>query len=101
VPLRIVSGGGSRSATHGPVVDHPGVQLSAVKRADDGSADWIVRLYESCGARSEVTVRMADRIRSAERCNLLEDAGAGIDVADGIVALVLRPFELVTLRLRT
>ena len=83
------------------MIDHPGVQVSAVKRADDGSGDWIVRLYEACGARSQVTVRLAERIRAAERCNLLEDAGEGIDVADGIVALVLRPFELVTLRLRT
>jgi hypothetical protein len=36
---------------------------------------------------------------SASRCDLLEEPHAGIEVGDGIVALELRPFELVTLRL--
>lgn len=105
VPLRVLPaagvGAGDAPLPSGPRVDHPGVQLSAVKRADDGSGDWIVRLYEACGSRSAVTVQLPQRIRAAERTNLLEDAGEGLDVADGIVALTLRPFELVTLRLRT
>ena len=33
------------------------------------------------------------------RCNLLEEPTDGIECSDGIVALTLRPFELVTLRL--
>jgi hypothetical protein len=36
---------------------------------------------------------------AAARCNALEEPLSGIDVADGFVALTLRPFELVTLRL--
>jgi alpha-mannosidase len=100
VPLRVLPAGGDGSLVAGPVIDHPGVQVSAVKQADDGSGDWVLRLYEACGARSQVSVRLPRRIVAAERTNLLEDPGEGIDVADGIVALTLRPFELVTLRLR-
>ena len=36
----------------------------------------------------------------ASRCNLLEEPASGFEVSDGIVALTLRPFELVTLRHR-
>ena len=39
------------------------------------------------------------KIAAASRCNLLEEPEAGLEVSDGIAALTLRPFELVTLRL--
>ncbi len=109
VPLRVVAGAGDTSDVAGSglagsgvpfvEIDHPGVQLSAVKRADDGSGDLVVRLYESCGDRSPVTVRLAQPVKAAQRANALEEPGEGLDVADGIVVLTLRPFELVTLRL--
>jgi len=98
-PLRVMSGAAAKIAAPLVEVDHPGVQVSAVKRADDGSGDLIVRLYEACGARTPVTIRRPMRIDRAERCNLLEDAGTELDTSDGIVTLTLRPFELVTLRL--
>jgi alpha-mannosidase len=75
------------------------VQISAVKRADDGSGELVVRLYEALGARSQVTVRLPHRITHAARCNALEEELESLDTADGIVALTLTPFELVTLRL--
>jgi alpha-mannosidase len=80
-------------------VDHPGVGVSAVKRADDGSGDLIVRLFEECGDRSAVAVRANGRVMAAARCNALEERESGLEVSDGFVALTMRPFELVTLRL--
>ncbi len=102
VPLRAVAAG-SADAVPLPIVsvEHPGVEVSAVKRADDGSGDLIVRLYEACGARAQVPVRTTARIVEASTCNLLEEAETALDVADGFVNLTLRPFELVTLRLGT
>jgi alpha-mannosidase len=82
-------------------VEHPGVQVSAVKRADDGSGDLIVRLYEACGARTQVAVRTPQRVVEASCCNLLEEPQLALDIADGFVNLTLRPFQLATLRLRT
>ena len=41
----------------------------------------------------------AQPVKAAQRANALEEPGEGLDVADGIVVLTLRPFELVTLRL--
>ena len=100
LPLRIVNGHADHQ--HEPVVtiDHRGVQISSVKHADDGSGDVIVRLYEACGDRAALTVRTSTRLQGAVKCNLLEEPSDEIECSDGIVALTLRPFELVTLRLR-
>ncbi|MGZ4702309.1 MAG: glycosyl hydrolase-related protein, partial [Ilumatobacteraceae bacterium] len=62
--------------------------------------DLIVRLHEACGDRTTLTVRTPHPIGAAFRCNLLEEPLEGIECSDGIVAVVLRPFELATLRLR-
>ena len=102
LPLRTVAPG---TVEHEPLptplvtIHGAGVEISAVKRADDASGDLIVRVAEMCGDRTPVTVRMLERITDAHRCDLLEERGEPFDVADGIVALTMRPFELVTLRL--
>jgi alpha-mannosidase len=111
MPLRVVEGAHGNAASKAvPFVsiDHPGVELSCVKRADrvggDNGSDLIVRLWESCGDRSVVTVRTRDTLRHAERCNALEEPlenpDDDLEMADGTVTVRLNPFELVTLRLR-
>jgi alpha-mannosidase len=99
VPLRLATGSAESLAAPVVTVDHPGVEVSAVKRADDGSGDLIVRLAEVCGDRVVVDVRTPSPIRAAQRCNALEEPESPLDVTDGFVALHLRPFELATLRL--
>ncbi len=102
MPLRSVAAASADSVPMPIVsVEHPGVEVSAVKRAGDGSGDLIVRLYEACGSRTQVPVRTPERVTEASTCNLLEEPEQSLDVADGFVNLTLRPFELVTLRLRT
>ena len=78
-----------------------GVEVDAVKLADDGSGDLVVRLNEAVGDRRRITVRCRGRILEASRCDLMEDRRASESVGDGVVSLALRPFELVTLRLTT
>ena len=81
-------------------VDAPGVLVEAVKLAEDGSGDVVVRLYESLGGRSAGSVRAGFRWREVQRTDLLERAtGPQPDSDDaGAVALAVRPFEIVTLR---
>jgi alpha-mannosidase len=85
-------------------VTDPAVVVESVKLAEDRSGDLVVRLYEAHGNRSRATVRTAFGWSEAAATDLLErpvasDAvrrvGAGADVD-----LVLRPFELLTLRFR-
>ena len=44
--------------------------LDAVKQAEDGSADIILRLYEAHGGRATATVRTAAMIQRAYRTNV-------------------------------
>src|SRR4051794_1469885 len=99
VPLRVVTGQARSPQPPVVTIDHPGVQITAVKQADDGSGDLIVRLYEACGDRVVATVRTPSPIGNAFGCNLLEEPVRGIECSDGIVSLTLLPFQIVTLRL--
>ncbi|MCG6495489.1 glycoside hydrolase family 38 C-terminal domain-containing protein [Kitasatospora sp. A2-31] len=77
--------------------------VSAVKLADDGSGDLVVRLYEAHGGRARGRLATSFPLAAAVPCDLLErpwEGTRGEVVADGDgVSLALRPFELVTLRL--
>jgi alpha-mannosidase len=99
-PLRVVSGS-APALPKAPLVRliGDGVQLDAVKLADDGAGDIVVRLHEACGDRVPISVQLDEHIGDASRCDLFERPTDGLDVGDGIVAIELRPFELLTLRL--
>jgi alpha-mannosidase len=104
LPLRVVEGrtvDGAGSELPAPVVTVTGrgVEVDAVKVADDGSGDIIVRLHEATGNRVAATVAQSRRISAAAACNLMEEPKRHFEVSDGICALTLRPFQLVTLRL--
>jgi alpha-mannosidase len=72
--------------------------VEAVKLAEDGSGDVVVRLYEPLGARTEVSVAPTFTASAAEVVDLLERP-LDSDDWDGR-ALRLRPFQIVTLRFR-
>ena len=77
-----------------------GVEVDAVKLADDGSGDLIVRLHEACGDRVASHACGPTAGSSAPAgATCSRSRASGFEVSDGIVALTLRPFELVTLRL--
>ena len=76
------------------------IVIEAVKLAEDGSGDVIVRLYESLGERSAGLLKANFPVRGIRAVDLLErpveapGVAAGLDSAE----LTLRPFQLVTLR---
>ncbi len=89
-------------------VDGHGAVVEAVKLAEDGSGDVVVRLYEAFGGRRRVGLRPGFSVRAVSEVDLLEDADAeALDgrralagvAEDGRVELELRPFQIVTLRL--
>ncbi|MFF9983419.1 alpha-mannosidase [Streptomyces erythrochromogenes] len=85
-------------------VDEDAVVVEAVKLAEDRGGDVIVRLYESRGGRATATLTAGFPIAEAVESDLLERPLAGTAVAppaaDGTVALTLRPFQILTIRLR-
>ncbi len=96
------TGGSDRSDAMGPLleVDAPNVVIETVKRAEDG-AGLIVRLYDSLRSRRQVTLRAAFEVAAAYRTNLLEERAGEepLAVSGREVTLLVRPFEIVTLRL--
>ncbi len=87
---------GSRSLL---AVSAPNVVVETVKRAEDGDG-IIVRLYESQRRRGMATVQFAFPVTQAWETNLLEENQAELPVRDGAVVLQLRPYQIVTLRVK-
>ncbi|MBT0566399.1 glycoside hydrolase family 38 C-terminal domain-containing protein [Williamsia sp. CHRR-6] len=84
-------------------VDNPGVVVEAVKAAADGSGDVVVRCYESLGARARAQISAGFGLTQAVRTDLLERPlpEAAVEISpERSMSLTLRPFEIVTLRLR-
>ncbi|MFD7389610.1 alpha-mannosidase [Streptomyces sp. NPDC059852] len=97
LPLRVADAAGAPE----PVVsvDGEGVTVEAVKLADDRSGDVVVRLYESRGGRARAVLRTGFPLAGAEITDLLERPLEPV-AADGGVPVSLRPFQVLTLRLR-
>ena len=82
-------------------VDNPALVIEAVKLAEDGSGDVVVRLYESLGQRSAGALTAGFPVKDVQATDLLErpSEAPGVTPAEqGSVRLALRPFQLVTLR---
>jgi alpha-mannosidase len=82
-------------------ITNPGVTLLTWKRAEDGDGA-IVRLQEAAGESSTVTIRSQYlTFEQAWLCNLLEDDQVEIKIAGDRLSVPIKPFQVLTLRLRT
>lgn len=82
-------------------LDNDAVVISALKLADDGSGDVVVRCYEAEGRRASALLTPGFAcLGDVEVCDLLERATGTAELADGKVRLRLRPFQLITLRFK-
>ncbi|MFF2778490.1 alpha-mannosidase [Streptomyces sp. NPDC058052] len=106
VPERSVPGAPAEIA---PLVatDDDAVVVDTVKLADDRSGDLVVRLYEAHGGRATALLTTGFPLESATVTDLLErpfaaggESGPVRETAAGHVSLTLRPFQILTLRLR-
>ncbi|MEW2613568.1 glycoside hydrolase family 38 C-terminal domain-containing protein [Streptomyces sp. NPDC047880] len=98
LPLRVADAAGAPE----PVVstEGEGITVEAVKLADDASGDVVVRLYESRGGRATGTLRTGFPLAGAQIADLLERPLEDAETTDGSVTVALRPFQILTLRLR-
>ena len=83
-----------------PLVDaNPAeVVIDTIKPAEDGEG-WIVRLYESAGGRASARLAFAAPVREAFLSNTLEDRLEPLVVNDGVLALDLRGFQILSIRI--
>ncbi|MEV5612451.1 glycoside hydrolase family 38 C-terminal domain-containing protein [Streptomyces sp. NPDC052225] len=97
LPLRIAQ---APDVTPLVSVDHPAVTVESVKLAEDRSGDVVVRLYESRGGRAAATLTTGFPVAAADETDLLERPLRPAATSDAGLALALRPFQILTLRLR-
>ncbi|MEU9105806.1 glycoside hydrolase family 38 C-terminal domain-containing protein [Streptomyces xanthophaeus] len=101
LPERVLTGAGPVAPLL--AVDNDAVVVEAVKLAEDRGGDVVVRLYESRGGRATAVLTPGFAVTAAVESDLLERPLPGSAVAapapDGTVALTLRPFQIVTVRL--
>ncbi|HVV14578.1 glycosyl hydrolase-related protein [Amycolatopsis sp.] len=99
LPVRTVRGGGPVAPL--VTVSSPAVVVEAVKLAEDRSGDLVVRLYEARGGRARTRIEFSEPVARARTTDLLErETDATRSWQDEPVELELRPFEIVTLRVR-
>jgi alpha-mannosidase len=77
----------------------PKLIVEAVKRAEDSDA-VVVRLYEAANSRGAATVRFGFPVEGVSRCDLLEKDIEELHLEDDAVRLRVRPFEIISLKLR-
>ncbi|WP_394429250.1 alpha-mannosidase [Streptomyces sp. SGAir0957] len=97
LPLRVAEAGAVAPLV---TVDNPAVTIESVKLAEDRGGDVVVRLYESRGGRAAATLTASFPVAGADETDLLERALKPADTSATGLALSLRPFQILTLRLR-
>lgn len=91
------------SETHlNPLVtcDDRNVVIEAVKKAED-SNDLIVRLYECHNSRGQAELFCANTPTEAVLCDLEENELADLEINDGLVQFSYKPFEIITIKLKS
>ncbi|MGY4923187.1 alpha-mannosidase [Streptomyces sp. 900105755] len=82
-------------------VDNDAVVITAVKLADDGRGDVVVRFHEAHGGRARATLTAGFEVADVTVTDLLErPLPDATEHVGNSVGLRLRPFELATLRVR-
>lgn len=98
VPALLVSGSGKAGSLFGVSADN--IVIEAVKPAEDGSRDVIVRLYEAMRSATRCTLSSSLPVISASLVNMVEEPlGSHLEWQNGQVELDFRPFEIKTVRL--
>jgi alpha-mannosidase len=77
----------------------PNVIVETIKQAEDGNG-IIIRLYESQRKRGPVQARFGKAVESAWETNLLEENKTELSVENGSIHLLVRPYQIMTLRVR-
>lgn len=82
-------------------LDAGNVIVETVKPAEDGSGDIVIRLYESAHNATRCNLSVGIPFKKAFETDMLENSGREITTKDGSMILGFRPFEIMTLRLKT
>ena len=80
-------------------ISEPNVILETVKQAED-SGDLIFRMYEAYNKQTDVTVSLGFVPKHAVLCDLMENEGSPLAVDGASFSLSVKPFEIVTIKVK-
>ncbi len=98
VPVMVLPGAGGEGSLFS--LNAPNIVIEAVKPAEDGSGDVIVRLYEAKHMATGCTMVVGLPVIAAFETDMMEENAARLSSAYGKVPLEFRPFEIKTVRLQ-
>ncbi|MFE6287275.1 alpha-mannosidase [Streptomyces sp. NPDC057877] len=100
LPERRLTGGDE--VTPLVTTDHDAVVITAVKLADDGGGDVVVRFHEAHGGRARAALTAGFAVAGVTATDLLERPlpDETVELDGDRITVRLRPFQLMTLRLR-
>jgi len=76
------------------------VIIDTVKTAEDNSGDIIIRLYECMKMLTHTTLNIGFGVKEAYITNMLEENQKAVEVKNNQISLTVKPFEVVTLRIK-
>ena len=89
-----------QGAVDGPTslfsLDAENIVIEAIKPAEDGSSNVVVRLYEAMRMKTNCQLKTSLPVKSAAQTDMLENNQQDLDCKDGVIALDFRPFEIKT-----
>jgi alpha-mannosidase len=97
-PITSVPGSGGRHSLFS--IHAANVILDTVKAADDGSGDFVMRLYEAKRMSTRCKLSTSLSVERAALTDMLENIQEIAPLSDGDIDLDFRPFEVKTLRLQ-
>lgn len=80
-------------------IDSPNIVVEALKPAEDGSGDVIVRMYEAMRSATDCKLTTTLKVRKVSETNLIEEPQKKLTAEKGVIDLQFRPFEIKTLRI--
>lgn len=80
------------------LVDKTSVMLDTIKPAEDGNG-IVIRLYESSGARGQVSIRANFELQKVVECSALENPqGEVLSISENRFSFLIQPFEVKSFR---
>ncbi len=80
-----------------PDCDH--IEITSVKKAEDSDC-LVVRMYQTDGLAVNCKIRLADEIKEAAVCNLMEKEEEKLSIQNHCLTLDFKPFEIRTVMLK-
>ena len=97
-PLTLYPGAAKHDGKNWLNISVQALQLQAMKQAEDGSGDILVRLTEIYGSRGVACVTPGFAFGKAYLCNMLEEIETALTVTNGSVNLPYQTNEILTVR---